>query len=284
MVVGSRSFSKNEVEALIQTQPEVVRVRYLDDRGKREFVDQVVRTELLVQEARRRGFDRDPEVKASFERLLVQKLTASLEPVRPEDATLRRFYDEHRSEFVRPERLHLSAIFVEAPEGSPGRAQAMKDASTWASEVKGLKPADGATAFARMAAEHSTHAPSRTSAGDVGPRTPEDLEALFGRPLREPLDKMKAPGDVVGPISTDRGVVILRLTGRQPGSETTFESVRDRIEWRLLAEARLNAVNALLTDLKAKTPVTIDEKALHELDAKAPAGPLLEGIRPEPAK
>lgn len=68
---------------------------------------------------------------------------------------------------------------------------------------------------------------------------------------------------------------MLRLVGRQPGATSTFESVRPRIESRLLAEARLKAVESLVKDLKAKTSIQVDTSAIESLDAKVPSGPLI---------
>src|SRR5512138_3434976 len=63
-----------EFQARLAEQSPLIRQRYGTLERKREFLDQLIRFEVLVGEARRRGLDRDPEVLATLEKLMVQRL------------------------------------------------------------------------------------------------------------------------------------------------------------------------------------------------------------------
>jgi parvulin-like peptidyl-prolyl isomerase len=257
--VGSHGFTSAQLEALIQEQPEPLRAHYRSEAGRAAFIDQLVRTELLLQEARRRGLDQDPAVRAMVDRLLVQKLAEQLQPAPPDEGQLRAAYEAAQNEFVRPDRVHVRAIFWESPRGAADRASVEKSAKATVARLSGVKPAAREAAFEAAARTDTAYAPSREAGGDVGPRTPEDLSALFGAGIESPSAALQQPGQMTGLIETERGFVVLYLRGRQPGLSQTFEAVRPRLAQRLEAEARTKALEALVERLKKENGVQLPD-------------------------
>jgi parvulin-like peptidyl-prolyl isomerase len=88
------------------------------------------------------------------------------------------------------------------------------------------------------------------------------------------VDKLK-PAEVSVPVQTLEGVAILRLDGRKPARQRSFEQVKDRAAelWRRdEAEARWNK---LIADLRRKATIRIDESHYAPLPStpeKARAG------------
>lgn len=257
--VGSHGFTSSELEALIQEQPEPLRAHYRSGAGRGAFIDQLVRTELLVQEARRKGLDQDPAVRAMVDRLLVQKLAEQLQPPAPDEGQLRAAYAAAQNEFVRPDRLHVRAIYWESPRGSAERGSVEKSAKAIVVRLSGTKPAAREAAFETTARTDTAYVPSREAGGDVGPRTPEDLSALFGAGIEGPAAALQQPGQMTELVETERGFVVLYLRGRQPGLSQTFESVRPRLAQRLEAEARTKALEGLVERLKKENGVQLPD-------------------------
>lgn len=83
-----------------------------------EVEDRLVADRLLAAEARRRGLDRDPTVRAAVERALVARLrSTALNPLAGaaadvSDADARRWYDEHPERFHVPERRRARGVFL----------------------------------------------------------------------------------------------------------------------------------------------------------------------------
>ena len=97
--------------------------------ARQHVVEQWVQRELLVQEARREGLDRDPEVqrriaeseRATLEAAALERLFAA-NPTRPDMQAVRQYYEEHREELALREpyvRLrHLRVASADAAESA----------------------------------------------------------------------------------------------------------------------------------------------------------------------
>ncbi|QRN93040.1 SurA N-terminal domain-containing protein [Archangium violaceum] len=105
--VGDSTITLQELKARLDEQPPAIRARYTTAERKKEFLENQIRVELLAQEARKQGLDKDPEVLASLERLMVQKLlqkhAATLENQPVSEAELQKYYQEHLSDFGSPD-------------------------------------------------------------------------------------------------------------------------------------------------------------------------------------
>jgi peptidyl-prolyl cis-trans isomerase C len=105
--VGDSTITLQELKARLDEQPPAIRARYTTAERKKEFLENQIRVELLSQEARKQGLDKDPEVLASLERLMVQKLlqkhAATLENQPVSEAELQKYYQEHLSDFRSPD-------------------------------------------------------------------------------------------------------------------------------------------------------------------------------------
>lgn len=255
--VGSRGFTALEIDSLIQEQPEVLRGHYRSESGRAAFLERLMRSELLVQEARRQGLDRDPAVRAMVDRLLVQKLAEQAELPAVSEEQLRAAYQASLNEFVRPDRLHLRAIFWASVRGAGDRAAVQKQARGVAAMLSAVKPAGRETAFEAAARAGTSHVASKETGGDLGPRTAEELGVLFGTGLETGASALQQPGQVSELLETERGFVVLYLRGRQPGLTQTFESVRPKLALRLAAEGRTRALETLVERLKRDTRVQV---------------------------
>ena len=99
----------------INQQSPYIRARYTSLEHKKEFLDNLVRFEVLAKEAQRRGFDKDAEVVHALKQAMIQKLmkaefeeTTKVTGVPEEE--LKKFYDEHIEEYRKPEQVRISQI------------------------------------------------------------------------------------------------------------------------------------------------------------------------------
>ena len=63
-----------EFQERINRQSPYIRARYTSLEQKKEFLDSLVRFEVLAKEAYRRGLDKDPEVVRTMKQVMIQKL------------------------------------------------------------------------------------------------------------------------------------------------------------------------------------------------------------------
>ncbi|MBL8921006.1 MAG: peptidyl-prolyl cis-trans isomerase [Myxococcaceae bacterium] len=262
--VGERVFRVADVESRLNAQPGFVRARFSSPETRREFVDQLVRNELLVQEARRRGLDRAPEAEALFEKLLVQQLVADVARAsQPTEADARAYFDGHPEEFTRPERVRLAVVEFGGTATAPAPEKAAVER-----EVARLRAAvepERTRLFTALIQARSTD-PSRSQDGDIGPRTRQELTQQFSAEVAEAAFALRALGEI-GLAPTARGFVGLRLTGRQPEERRSFETEKSTLLARLAAERRLSVVDELVKSLSKTTVVEVRGDALQRVDA-----------------
>src|SRR5258708_37543165 len=98
--VGDEVITADEFKHRIEEQSPFLRARYNTLDRKKEFLENLIRNELLAQEAQRQGFDKSPAVKEQMKRAMIQELIKKQLDQRlsgadiPEEA-LKKFYDAH---------------------------------------------------------------------------------------------------------------------------------------------------------------------------------------------
>jgi parvulin-like peptidyl-prolyl isomerase len=270
-VVGTGTITVEEFKARLSEQPAFVRARFDSPEKKRELLDNLIQQELLAQEARRRGVDKDPEIQATLEKLMVQKLVRTVAESSVgtvEEAEVRKSYEANLDEYRRPERVQVSHLLIAADRADPKREQKKARAVQLLTELKASQGAAGAQVFEARARALSDDAASRDQGGDLGARTQEELAALMGPALAEAAFGLRTVGELSGVIETDKGFHLLKLQARQAKTEQPFESVKSRIENRLLAERRSQALDAFITGMRAQSKVEVREDVLKTLDVQ----------------
>jgi peptidyl-prolyl cis-trans isomerase C len=275
------SVTTDEFKKKLDEQSPFIRARYSTLDRKKEFLENLIRFELLAKEARARGLDKDPEVQETLEKIMVQKLVRQEfedEKAKASDSDVRKYYDEHLEEFVKPERVRASAILFTAPAGSSQRAAKGADAKKALARLK-VDEAKNPLAFSNLARELSDDPVSRAAGGDLGYRSREELSAQYSPELAAAAFGLKDPGQESGVVETPKGFAILRLGARQAAVDRPFDEVKPQLAARIGREARTKEFDAFVKGLREKASIKIDDAELEKIAvAAAPTPPL-----PEPA-
>src|SRR5262245_33958933 len=106
-----------EFQSRINQQSPYVRARYTSLERKKEFLDNLVRFEVLAKEAEKKGLQKDPEVVRTMKQVMIQKLMkdefdnrVKLDDV--SDADCKAYYDAHLDEFNKPEEVRVALILL----------------------------------------------------------------------------------------------------------------------------------------------------------------------------
>src|SRR3954452_11346587 len=116
--VGSETIPAAEFKKRLDETSPFLRARYNTVERKKEFLESLIRNELLAQEAERQGLDKAPagpgqaqraavreQVKrAMIQELIKKQLDEKLSGNDIPDSELKGFYDSHVDDFVKPER------------------------------------------------------------------------------------------------------------------------------------------------------------------------------------
>lgn len=141
------------------------------------------------------------------------------------EADLRKYYNEHKNEFVRTEQVFLRQILISA-EGKPEQAA---DAEKKAKDV--VARARKGERFGDLALANSDDPETARNGGQL---PPYDKGMLQSR-IADVVFKEKK-GYVTDPIPVDqpqRGFLILKIDERHEGGQSSFEDVKDEIQQKL---------------------------------------------------
>lgn len=232
--------------------------RTLASQRKKDFLEDLIAEQLLYEEALRRGLNRDREVKELLNEAKVKILVAKLieNQVRKKtsvsDDEIKAYYEAHKDEFATPLQLQASHILV--------------DTESQAKEIL-QKLADGAD-FAQLAKQYSKD-PSKEKGGDIGyfrrgQLIPEFENACFALEV----------GNISDIVKTQFGYHIIRLTDRVEPRIRESTEVKDEIVRDLKGQAEREGFEHLISNLRSKSRIKINDELLKEVEVKTPKGQL----------
>ncbi len=208
--------------------------------------------ELLLQEARRLGYEAEPEtdeagrIEGADDALVRVLLEEEVAPERPGDAECLRYYEANEQRFRTPDLFEAAHILIE-PEGEDETAwdAAATRARTIASDV-GDDPAAfaaAARAFSGCASAQQDGALGQIRRGELVAAVQEGIEALAdGTTGREP-------------VRSRFGWHVLRLQRRIAGRTLPFDVVRPKIADMLEARSWSVAAARYVAALAARGEV-----------------------------
>ena len=206
----------------------------------RTLIDDHVREEILVREARRLRLDEGDVI---VRRRLAQKLSFLSEDVAaldaPDDAALIAYFEANRRRYETPAVVTFSHIYF-----SPERRE---DAA-----------ADAARALATLDPDawRTTGDPfmlGRTYAYATRARVGKDFGAGFAAAVMA----MPADGTWRGPVESGYGLHLVRVDARAPAQGADYQSVAERVAADFDAERRAEANRAYFETLKAAYTVVV---------------------------
>jgi peptidyl-prolyl cis-trans isomerase C len=269
--VGTTRITVDQFKEKLAELPPMVRPRYAPPERRKEFLDNLVRNEVLLAEARSRGLEKDPEVRTALDRVLIQRLlkveSDALEKKNaPTEEEIKAFYEGHKNEFVRPERIRVSHVFYETKTPGAARERTKAEATKALADVKSKESGATKTAFGALAKARSNDDKTKGIEGDLGSHTREELVGLWGQVFADAASALKSPNEIGDVVATDNGFHLIKLMSRQPGFEQSLETAKSRIQGRLLMEKRSKLMDEFVSELKRKANVTINEDVLKSIE------------------
>ena len=260
LTIGTRKMTRAQFEEFTSQLPEQLKAA-VNGPNRRKFIEQYAELEALAQQARERKLDQKPAVRAivalqtdqALAGQLVQDLTAN---IKPDDAAIKAYYEEHKAEYAAPEvkarhiliRFKGSAVPLRAGQKELTEEEALARAKDLREKI--VKGAD----FGALAKAESDDTGSGANGGDLGSfghgrMVKEFDEAAFSLPV----------GEVSQPVKSQFGYHIIQVESRGP---KPFEDLKPQIEPKLKAEMSKKAID----DAKKQTPVVINDEYFGKQD------------------
>jgi peptidyl-prolyl cis-trans isomerase SurA len=186
-----------------------------------------------------------------------------------DDADLKKYYEEHKSEYVRPEQVYLSEILISTDGKSPDDYPALKKkAEDFLDRIK--KGED----FGELAKRYSDGQTAKQG-GDMG---------AFGRgqlakPLEDQVFKLNR-GDMTDVIQTKAGFEILRVDEHYQAGQQPFDKVENEITNKFYQDKMQPALRSYLAELREESYLTI--KPGYVDSASTGGNSVIEEVAPTP--
>ncbi len=227
----------------IERVPEWARNQFQDEEGKKKFLDELVKRELIYQHAIQMKLDNDSDYLSKVEDFKKMTLVSIVlkkeveEKAALSDAEVKAFFDQNADKFTVGTKIRASHILV----GTEQEAVDILDRLN-----KGEK-------FEKLA-ELSKDTGSAQKGGDLG---------YFARGQMVPEFEQAAaslkPGEVSKPVKTRFGFHVIKLVDIQKGEAANFEQSKESISKQLLGEKRKKVFETFVDKLKADIKITTHE-------------------------
>ncbi|MEO8841516.1 MAG: peptidyl-prolyl cis-trans isomerase [Kofleriaceae bacterium] len=247
-----------EFEERINRQSPYIRARYTSLEQKKEFLDSLVKFEILAKEAYKRGLDKDPEVVRTMKQVMIQKLMrdefdSKFTADTVKDADMQAYYQANLTDYVKPEEVRASGIILK------NKAQA--DRVLLEAKGDAGKTNKG---FRDLVTKYSSDEETKLRGGDLRyfDLSTKDLPA----PVVKAAFGLVNTGDVSAVVDAGTGqFYILKQTGRRKSMTKTFDEAKPQIRNKLFREQRLQAQKDFVEGLRAQAKIEINEPNLAKV-------------------
>lgn len=241
--VNETEITAEDFERQLKQLPSNITAKTLaTEEGKKKFLEDLISRELLIQEAKKRGFDSDPSVlqriKELKERMILDLLlTEEIEKkINITDDEIRDFFNT-REEEIRTE-IEASHILVDT-------------------DVKAREALDrlkGGEVFDKLAEELSMDPGSNKKGGKLGLIRWGETVGEFQK-----VALSLKPGEVSDIVPSPYGFHIIKVTNKRINKDITLDNIKDRLRDILLREKQEKAFNTFITEIRSKARITINE-------------------------
>lgn len=251
--VNDVSITLEEFHQMSENQPLEGKLRLLSEKGQRDFLENYVITrEVLHQEAKRRGVDKDKKILSKvedFKRAMV--IDALLEEVlkgkdQVTDLEIEQYYKENKNRFTEPREVKIRQIFVTSES-------VLKEV---------LKKLSKGEKFEKLASTYNV-GQFREDGGNLGYLRRGQLAPPFA-PIEEAAFSLREKGEVSEVVKTSYGYHILRLEDKVGTVLRPLGEVKEKIRFFLQAKKRQDAYLEYVKELKSKAKIVINENLWAE--------------------
>jgi peptidyl-prolyl cis-trans isomerase C len=260
--VNGMVITVGDMEEAMAGQSPMFRQEFANPEKKKELLDRLVKTQLMAEEAKKRGYNKDPEVlsiaKNKLASLMHRQLMKSAESVVPSDEDLKKYYDENIDDYHKPEKMRARHILIKDKEAAEAL---LKDV---------LKKKPELHEFRKIAKDNTEDEETKKKGGDLGffPKTEEKSESDpdVPAPIVEAVFKLSKNGDVSPKlVETEQGYHIVMRTGHRKKMDVSFEEAKDRLAVLVKREMRRDTIESDIEKLKERYPTTISEENLKHV-------------------
>lgn len=236
--IGNVDIHESDVDAYLKSMNPQMAIQFQGDEGKKHILDELVRQELLLMDAMDKKMDEDEEFKKVFadtkkSLLKSYNFSKTIEGVEVSEEDMKKFYEENKRFFKKPESVHAAHILVDEEEKAADLAKQARDGAD----------------FGELAKEHSS-CPSNQNGGDLGSFGRGQMVPEFDEKVFDMKD-----GEISDPVKTQFGYHVIKRIEGSPEGERSFDEVRGEIQMELNRQKQQERYLEKVNELEKKYKV-----------------------------
>ena len=258
--VNDTSISLEDFYQIAERQPLDKKMRLLTEKDQRDFLDNyVINREILYQEAKEKGLDKEPEILMKVEdfrkNMIIDTLVEEVLRGKSEvsDDEIEKYYRENQRGFTEPKEVKIRQIVV--------------NSDSVLKEV--LNRLSRGESFEKLAFLYNIDR-FREDVGSFGYIRRGQVAPMFAQ-FEEAAFSLKKKGDISEVVRTPYGYHLLQLEDRRGTALRPLDQVKEKIRTFLQTKKKQDAYLAYLKEARSKAKITINEKLWaeeHEMEMK----------------
>ncbi len=264
--INGEVLTKTQFDRMWNDLPAEMQKSYMSAGGKLQFLDNYIRKRLVIQEALKEGFDQREDVKFQVDRAMEDALfeayvrqVISREVVT--DAEIRKFYEEHATDFKRPKMVKARHIVATSDGLGVNNTTDSNAASPSEAHEKMVnirrQLETNPESFSDLAMQFSEDS-AAPSGGDLGwfskgKMVPEFDEVVFDM----------EPGEISPVIESRYGYHVVLVEDVKPEGMIPFEEAKETIHRQLLktrTQDVLARVQSLTQELRGASNISVNRQ------------------------
>jgi peptidyl-prolyl cis-trans isomerase C len=251
--INEVSISIEEFRQLMEKQPLEGKMRLLDEKGMRDFLENyIIAREVLYQEAKKRGLEKDREIQAKVEEfrraLLIEALFEEVLKGKEEvtEEEIKTYYRENQALFTEPQEIKIRHIVVNSEP-------VLKEV---------LARLSNGESFEKLASIYNIDR-TREDGGNLGYIQRGQLAPSFAQ-FEEAAFSLRKRGEVSEVVRSPYGYHIIRLEDMRGTALQPLDKVKEKIRFFLQPKKKQEARLNYIREAKSRSTILINEKLWNE--------------------
>jgi len=241
-IINGKEITASEFDLRWSQIPDYARKTFAGPEGRKKFLEELINHELLLQEAKKRGFDRDRALserverfkeRSFMERLRIEEVDSQVKVTREE---MKAYYAANAANYTAPDEQRVSHIVVKTPDEALDLKKRLNQGED----------------FATLARKVSLDLSTRYKGGDLG-----FIKKGQTLPQFEKVLLTLKVGGVSQPFATPFGYHIIMLVDRTSGAFLSFEDAKEQVREELLNEKKRKRYEEFVASLRAKAKLRV---------------------------
>lgn len=256
----------DELEQEISELPEWKQSKYKDQAGREEYLTLMAESRMLLNVAVDKGLDKDTEIvkqtREYKDQLMVKELVKREvdDKLAVTDMDLKQYYEEHKDDYVEPEKVAVTEITVKDEEKANEIMEKIKGGADFAEMAK------------EMDAKGESFGPGQGNEGKTKPFSRDSFSSA--REFVEIAFSLEVDGisdTIAQPLGDETYYMIVRLDEQIPSRQQEFSEVESKIRRTVEKQKKKERMDRWLEMLKVENKFQLYPERISEVAEVAEA-------------